>query len=191
MLEYEFDCVIIATDMAWADDIRYQCIDMGIAIERIIFPLRGMIPLRLNDVCEHNGIRIKTSYIGDMFVFSEILLLGIYPPPPKKNDYVLVDIGMNVGVASLYYASFPNVKAVYSYEPLESAYQKAIENFMLNPEISQKIIAHPFGLEKENMLLSLNDHYKRQMVVDCTIKKASETLREVVSSCSFSGGGAS
>jgi hypothetical protein len=40
MLECEFDCVVI-TKYIWGDEIQQRCIDMGIAPERIVSPLRS------------------------------------------------------------------------------------------------------------------------------------------------------
>ncbi|MDR0220173.1 MAG: FkbM family methyltransferase [Lachnospiraceae bacterium] len=203
MLEYDFDCVVITASTSYADGIRRQCEEaMGIAAERLVVPVYWLSSYRMGDVCEYNGIKVKINSCWEMLAFQEVFQQRQYQAPPSiQNDYIVIDIGMNIGAASLYYASFPNVKKVYSYELFESTYQMALANFALNPHISSKIAAHPFGIggggSKSltlkrtantivgNMfnLISTTDLTERpQDAAVCTVKGASETLREAISS---------
>jgi len=58
---------------------------------------------------------------------------------------IVVDIGMNHGYASLYFALRDDVDSVYAFEPVKSVYEKALFNFSLN-ECAKKIIAYNYGL---------------------------------------------
>lgn len=61
---------------------------------------------------------------------------------------VAIDIGMNVGYASLFLAQMANVTRVYSYEPFEASFRQAERNFAMNPDIGCKIKAHHAAIAK-------------------------------------------
>lgn len=58
----------------------------------------------------------------------------------------VIDIGMNTGLASLYFASLPYVAEVHAFEPFKPPFDRALKNFSLNKNIAQKIRAYNFGL---------------------------------------------
>jgi FkbM family methyltransferase len=90
-------------------------------------------------------IKFKISFFDSINALNEIFLEGLYYFQSRRS-FVVMDIGMNVGVASLYFATLINSKKIYGYEPFRSTFDMALENFKLNPSISQKIIAHNYGL---------------------------------------------
>ena len=65
-----------------------------------------------------------------------------------KNS-IVIDIGMNVGIASLFFATLPHVEKVYAFEPFKAPYLRAMDNFKLNPALSAKIQAYNFGLSNK------------------------------------------
>ena len=62
---------------------------------------------------------------------------------PKKT--VVVDIGCNVGMASLFFAAKENITKIIAYEPVADTFENAKINFDLNKSISSKIEIHNFG----------------------------------------------
>lgn len=72
-----------------------------------------------------------------------------------KNDAIVIDIGMNRGIASLLFANCRNVKQIYAYEPFEPTVELAKKNFSLNPELDKKINVFTFGLGKEDATLKI------------------------------------
>ena len=62
------------------------------------------------------------------------------------DDCCVIDIGMNIGLVSLMFASKPVVKQVHSFEPFNGTYARALANLRLNPEFAHKIVANNFGL---------------------------------------------
>lgn len=66
------------------------------------------------------------------------------------KECVLIDIGCNIGLATLFFSSNMKVKQVYSFEPVTETYDLAKRNFVLNPEINAKITSFNFGLGKSN-----------------------------------------
>lgn len=55
-----------------------------------------------------------------------------------EGESVVIDIGMNVGIASLYFA-MRDVIRVYGYEPVPATYQKALFNLRINESYAGKI----------------------------------------------------
>lgn len=65
---------------------------------------------------------------------------------PFENDIIIFDIGANVGDTAIVFASNPRVKKVFSFEPLQSVYQRMIKNIEYNHNIKDKIESFNFGL---------------------------------------------
>ena len=82
------------------------------------------------------------------FVAHEVFQEMLYHFSPKENT-VVIDIGMNHGYASLYFAMRDDVEAVYAFEPLSDIYEKAVLGFSLN-KCAQKIHPFNFGLGDSN-----------------------------------------
>ena len=125
-----------------------------------------------------NGIRFHVSdqevvatYLGISFVVQskedfqliweifEINEYNIY----SGREKLIVDIGMNIGLTSLFMANMPSVREVHSFEPFDRPYQRALRNFELNPHIAQKIKANHYGLSDKN------DHSSVLVSQDATI----------------------
>jgi len=86
-----------------------------------------------------------------MGVAGGVLNMGDYHFAAEGNS-VVIDIGMNVGIASLYFAMRDDVTRVYGYEPVPAVYEKALFNFSINNAYSDKITPNNSGLgdaEKE------------------------------------------
>ena len=87
-----------------------------------------------NDVSTFNTVMVEKEY--DMTL-------------PGKT--IVIDVGMNIGFASLFFSCKENVEKIYAYEPFRNTYQKAIRNFALNSiEVGGRIVALNYALGKEN-----------------------------------------
>ena len=70
---------------------------------------------------------------------------------------------MNVGMASLYFASRPDVTSVHAFEPFVQTYEQGLRNFALNKEeLASKIRSHNFGLGQETTTLSIGYDYENK-----------------------------
>ena len=118
--------------------------------------------------CQYDNICFKVKNKSDHMVMNDIF---------KKNSWnfctkekvVVIDIGMNIGLASLYFANMDNVERVYGYEPFPQTYQTALDNICMNDaRIQSKIIPNNYGLtDKEQTIEVLYDSkYTTNMRID-------------------------
>lgn len=64
----------------------------------------------------------------------------------SNQDFILIDIGCNIGIASLFFSQKENIKKIYSFEPVKDTYENALINFQLNKNISSKIEVFNYGI---------------------------------------------
>jgi FkbM family methyltransferase len=99
------------------------------------------------------GIRCYIDGAEELFIVHEIFAQKIYRLIGARPK-VVCDVGMNVGLASLFLANLPGVQAVYGFEPFEPTFQQAAANFALNPETAAKIQAFNYGLGATDKFVS-------------------------------------
>ena len=110
-----------------------------------------------------NRIYLKTeddiilSTNNRFYTISEIYGRAGYSVPQlhQFKEFVVFDIGMNRGYASLKFANFDSCKAVYGFEINDETYNFALENFNLNPKVAHKIKPYNFGLSNENSTVDI------------------------------------
>ncbi len=69
---------------------------------------------------------------------------------------VVIDIGANIGLASLYFAAQPRVERVYSFEPFPATYALLEGNVAANPELARKIALAAIGLADKDATLAVD-----------------------------------
>jgi len=113
-------------------------------------------------ICDDSGIEIFGNGIfvrGDapdvICAARDVFATEEYKFNPSGHEYIIFDIGLNVGIASLYFAQQDFIKKVYGFEPFKPTYAQAERNMLLNPELSQKIKIFNFGLSDKNTELEL------------------------------------
>lgn len=97
-------------------------------------------------VADTGAFRVVLDTPEELFLLHEIIAGGVYNVVSSRRGCVVLDVGMNVGFASLYLAAQPGVEAVWSYEPVPETYARAVRNLERNPALSAKIVPHNFGL---------------------------------------------
>lgn len=85
-----------------------------------------------------DGIRFEVQQAGSLFVIDEIFAERLYDLRVDEN-LVVLDIGMNVGVATLYFASRNRVKKVVGFEPFQETFLQARHNISLNKALQDKV----------------------------------------------------
>jgi FkbM family methyltransferase len=78
-------------------------------------------------------------------VLKEVALAGVYDATLPAGSVVL-DVGMNTGITSLWLARQATVTRVYGYEPMPELFAQAQRQFAQNPVLADKICPQPFGL---------------------------------------------
>ncbi len=99
-------------------------------------------------IAKKDGVRFHIDAIEDMQVINEVFFMHVYNFLPVKKS-IVIDIGMNVGMASLFFATMAHVEMVYGFEPFRAPYLRAMDNFNLNPALSTRIQTRNFGLSNK------------------------------------------
>ncbi len=83
-------------------------------------------------------LKVYVETIEEFYILDEVFLAKDYNFHTLHNC-TIIDIGANIGISSLFFSTFKNVKNVYSFEPVLDTYKQAILNFEMNP--SEKIVS--------------------------------------------------
>ena len=127
-------------------NFKYYFLNFGRQMDNIKLTKEGILISK--DEIQIFGISPWHTLVG----CKEILVDGEYNFNDKSN-YIMIDIGLNIGITSLHFAKMRNVKKIYAFEPFKFTYSQALNNFELNKTISDKITPHNFGLSnKEEQL---------------------------------------
>lgn len=87
--------------------------------------------------CSVSSVVVEVQTAEEIFILHEIWVEGCYNfLLPDYNDLVILDIGMNVGLASLFFAQKLPSSKVYSFEPFLPTYEQALVNLQLNKNIT-------------------------------------------------------
>ena len=73
-----------------------------------------------------------------------------------NEPYIMIDIGFNIGITSLYFARNENIKQIYGFEPFRPTYEQGLKNLELNPELARKIKLFDFGLGSSDKILEID-----------------------------------
>ena len=132
---------------------------------------------RFNDFCSlvskkqaycfnyHNKILYKWGNLtiqienkSDIQILKELIVEGHYSRLlPINEKTVIIDIGMNTGIISLFFSTQKNISKIYGFEPLHPTLNQATNNFCLNLSLSQKITSFNYGLGTKNEQIKV--HY--------------------------------
>ncbi|MCM1387178.1 MAG: FkbM family methyltransferase [Bacillus sp. (in: Bacteria)] len=91
------------------------------------------------------NIRIREKYLTDFDIVVEVFVNQAYHINLLQENVTVIDVGMNIGAVSLYFAEKDWVNKVYGFEPFPDTYQQALENFALNNDIIKSKI-HPMNV---------------------------------------------
>lgn len=104
-----------------------------------------------------DALQFRINDEEELFILCEVFLEGSYNLiTPTQKEIALIDIGMNVGITSMFYAAQPNVKKVFSYEPFSPTYNLALHNIHLNELFAPKVETNNYGLAKEDATMVVN-----------------------------------
>jgi len=118
---------------------------------------RCAFTLRDNDLIATVG-KTKARLVEqcDIETFFEVFGLQYYVFSPLPGDTVFVDVGMNIGIASLQFHS-QHQGVSYGFELMPSTFIRAKENFSLNPILHGKHFSYDYGLSNSHQEVSMID----------------------------------
>jgi len=103
-------------------------------------------------------LSLSVTTAEELFIIHEIFFEGCYSIA-THGEFNVIDIGMNVGFASLFFAKSSNIKKIYSFEPFNPTYQQALINFKNNKLLATKIECFPYGLSDKAETLEVDYTY--------------------------------
>jgi FkbM family methyltransferase len=116
------------------------------------------------------GVNVVARHSEDFQIIAEILTYNHYKILPQR-DSIVVDVGMNIGLASVYLAKEDWAKKVYAFEPFRDPYTRSREIFESNPTLKNKIFARNAGLSDRNEKLTVR--YSTEGTIAMGVKGAS------------------
>ena len=136
--KYVFDKVVVSVN-SHRFTILKQLLSLGVATEKIEFYCPSWSQFQTADIInKQEGICLKieqkdgVSYYWHNEVEECIatypVIYGEYKYESSHPHQVVVDVGMNIGIATLWFANKDYVDEVYAYEPFEEIYAHAINN---------------------------------------------------------------
>ena len=140
MAEKEYDLIFLCTDSYFAHRIFQNLKRYNVDLGKVRFLYRMDIGKQWNYKAQADkslistieGVTIRERYLTDSDILTEIFISNNYNIHLPEKDSVFIDVGMNVGIASLYFARYEWISKVYGFEPFPDTYQQAIDNFALN-----------------------------------------------------------
>lgn len=122
------------------NDLAYQHIKGGLFYWKGFAAYSGVQEFSAGEnglVTMVDDVRFQIHHPATLFVIDEIFAEKLYDLRVNE-DIIVLDIGMNVGVAGLFFATRQNVKKVIGFEPLKETYLQAKQNIGLNQALTHK-----------------------------------------------------
>ena len=105
-------------------------------------------------VCNLEGLAFSINSTEELLILEEVFINGIYNVE-VKHPYTFIDIGMNVGITSLFFASKPLCKRIVAFEPFQPTLYFARKNLEKN-KLAEKIQVNEVGLGYPPRTLNIN-----------------------------------
>ena len=186
LLQKEFDCVLVTP--CGKVVILQELIRLGIPKEKLI-PYYGENKyikieddkIRLEDdkiIVTDEKYRLELKTYSDDAVFHEVFIQRGYDIH-LTDDYAVLDIGMNVGFVSVFYAMNESVKAVYGFEPFPQTYYQAVNNVKNWGGGAEKVHTFNIGLGNRNTEVAVNYDANKSECMSLVRNNAGESREKV------------
>ena len=96
-------------------------------------------------IIKFDNLQLYVESWEEFFIICEVFIEKDYNFL-STQDYILFDIGCNIGIASLFFSQNQKIKKIYSFEPVKDTYENALINFRLNKIVSSKVEIFNFGI---------------------------------------------
>lgn len=199
----EYDLLFICTDSYYGNRIFQQLKNYDIDLRKVRFLYRTGTTeeewyYELQDdkslLSIIGGVKIKEKYLTDSDIMAEVFIMNNYNVHLPKKESVFIDVGMNIGIVSLYFARYEWVNKVYGFEPFPDTYDQAVDNFKRNnADICDKIYPQnvalsnrdetldvPLGHEETGWRAITGSAASKDKCVRITCRRASAAIGEIV-----------
>ena len=111
-------------------------------------------------ICNVQGLKFVLNSAEDLFILNEVFINGIYNVD-IKSPFIFIDVGMNVGITSLFFANKSGCKKVVAFEPFKRTLSLAMKNLTIN-NVACKIQVNKMGLGYPTRTITVNysEEYK-------------------------------
>jgi FkbM family methyltransferase len=82
-------------------------------------------------IVSFNGLNFYIESTEEFHILEEIFLVHDYMFDTIQSS-IVIDIGANIGISSLFFSQMQNVKAIYAFEPVQETFYQAQYNLSLN-----------------------------------------------------------
>jgi FkbM family methyltransferase len=100
-------------------------------------------------VLSFSDIKIYVESVEEFYIINEVFIEEEYKFKTSER-VVLIDIGTNIGTASLFFSLLDNVEKIYCFEPVLDTYNQAKYNFSINESAKKVAAINNFGLGKDD-----------------------------------------
>ena len=94
-------------------------------------------------------LKIYVETLEEFNILNEVFVKKDYNFLSNKKS-ILIDIGANIGISSLFFSKQDYIKEIYAYEPIEVTYKQAQYNFLLNKGLNKVKTFKNVGLGDSN-----------------------------------------
>lgn len=162
----DFDVIVVAPAYHKMEIVQ-QLRDGGVPDSKIVpyIPFQSdslpEIVLTLQEdacYCECGEVRFRLKHSSDFGVLNQVFAHMEYGLS-VQGTFSVIDVGMNIGLTSLFFARMDNVTDVYGYEPFPETYKQAATNIAMNETgIRNKIKSYQRGLGNAERTLRLKNY---------------------------------
>nr|WP_315234313.1 FkbM family methyltransferase [uncultured Flavobacterium sp.] len=125
-------------------DLVFRSISDLIEIRKY-FPEISLESHKEGVLASFNNLKLYIESPEEFFILKEVFVEKDYNLLSDES-FVVFDIGMNIGISSLFFGLKQNVDKIYSFEPVVITYNQALYNLELNKAFSKKIETFNYGL---------------------------------------------
>lgn len=149
-------------------DLEFNRLDGEAVIQGYPFALRINDTLGGKFTIEKGKLMLKIENLKfwinsseELFIINEVFITEVYRYCCVR-DTVFIDIGMNSGIATLFYAQNSMVKKVYAFELFKPTFLLGIQNLKLNEKYAHKVEACNYGLSNKSFEATLDYSISRK-----------------------------